>query len=385
MSRGHLQRRGKRSWRIKVDAGRDPLTGKRDTRYVTVHGTKRDAERKLSEVLHQLDQGLYVEPTKLTVPEYLEHWLENYARTAVSPASFERYADLLRLHVAPYLRAVPLSKLQPLHIQGVYAKLLTKGRRRGVGGLHPQTVRHVHTTFKRALQQAVRWRLLANNPADAVKPPKVERVEVQVLDDDDIKALLDAAEGSYLYAPIMIVLNTGLRRGEVLALRWRDVDLDGGELAVRQSLEQTKAGLRFKPPKTKKSRRKIMLPAATVELLRQHKLQQMQERLQLGLGRDPLDLVFARHDGEPHNPRTFSKHFSSLAKRAGLDGFTFHGLRHTHITLLLRQNVHPKIASERAGHSSVAITLDVYSHAVKSLQADAARAMDELYRNIMGK
>ncbi len=122
-----------------------------------------------------------------------------------------------------------------------------------------------------------------------------------------------------------------------------------------------------------------------MELLRQHKLQQMQERLQLGLGRDPRDLVFARYDGEPHNPRTFSKHFSSLAKRAGLDGFTFHGLRHTHITLLLRQNVHPKIASERAGHSSVAITLDVYSHAVKSLQVDAARAMDELYRNIMGK
>ena len=237
MSRGHIQRRGKRSWRIKVDAGRDPLTGQRDTRYVTVHGTKRNAERKLSEILHQLDQGQYVEPSKLIVPEYLERWLKDYASTAVSPTSFERYADLLRLHVAPYLRAVSLSKLQPLHIQGVYAKLLTEGRRRGAGGLNPRTVRHVHTTFKRALQQAVRWRLLAVNPADAIDPPNVEEGEVEVLEDDQIKALLDTAAGTYLYAPIMLVLNTGLRRGEVLALRWRDVKLDGGELSVRQSLE----------------------------------------------------------------------------------------------------------------------------------------------------
>ena len=383
MARGHIQRRGKRSWRIKVDAGRNPKSGKRDTKYLTVHGKKRDAERKLAEVLHQIDTGQFIEPTKLTVAAYLDRWLEDCARTSVSRTSFERYADLLRLHVAPHLQGVPLSKLQPLQIQGLYGHLLTKGRRRGEGGLNPRTVRHVHTTLKRALQQAVRWRLLPFNPADAVDPPKCEQAEVQVLDDDQVKALLRAAEGTGFYAPIVLTLNTGLRRGELLALRWRDVSLDRGELAVRQSLEQTRAGLRFKPPKTRRSRRTITVPATAVAILRGHRLQQMQERMQLGFGRDKLDLVFGRQDGEPQNPRTFSKHFAALARRAGLEAITFHGLRHTHITMLLRQNVHPKVASERAGHSSVAITLDVYSHVVPSLQADVARAMDELFTNIV--
>jgi integrase len=215
-----------------------------------------------------------------------------------------------------------------------------------------------------------------------VERPQIERREMQTLSDDQAARLLAAASTTRLYVPIVLALATGLRRGEVLGLHWQDIDLTTGVLQVVRSLEQTNEGLRFKSPKTKRSRRPVVLPASVLELLRHHKVKQLEERLLLGLGKG--DLVFTRVDGRPISPDTFTSWVARVAKRAGVGHIMpVHGLRHTHITNLLRANVHPKVASERAGHSSVGFTLDRYSHVIPSLQEDAALRIDAALRKTL--
>jgi integrase len=214
--------------------------------------------------------------------------------------------------------------------------------------------------------------LIARNPCEAVDPPKPARKEIAYLSSDEMATLLKAARASRFYPVILLAATTGLRRGECLGLRWRDVDLDGAALSVAQALEETKAEIGFKSPKTARSRRTVTLPALAAEELRRHKARQAEERLKLGIGKDETGLMFTGPLGDPIRPRTLTKQFGRIVNLAKVPRISFHGLRHSHLTHLLAAGVHPKIASERAGHSSVSITLDVYSHAVPGLQADAA-------------
>jgi integrase len=234
--------------------------------------------------------------------------------------------------------------------------------------------------LREALQQAVRWKLLVRNPADAVEPPKVERREMQVLDEHQTKRLLAAVGGTRLYIPVLLAVTTGLRRGEILALRWQDIDLDQGTLAVRRSLEQTRGGNRFKEPKTKKARRVVALPALTTEALRKHKVEQAKARLLIGADYADEGLVCARRHGTPLDPAETTAGFAALIKKADLPKIRFHDLRHSHATQLLRQLVHPKVVSERLGHSTIGITLDVYSHVLPGMQEEAARRIDRALR-----
>jgi integrase len=383
MSSGHIRQRSARSWEIKFDTGTDPITGKRRVRYATVRGTKRDAQAELRRLLGEVDQGQYTNPGKLTVGAWLGQWLEE-ARHNVAPKTFERYSEIVIKHLIPALGALPLAKLAAIHIQSYYAGALAHGRRDGRGGLAPQTVRHHDRVLNVALKRARKLRLIAGNPIDDVIAPKVERAEMQVLEPDETARLLATASTTRLYVPIVLALATGMRRGEVLALRWSDVDLPGQSLRVCQSLEQTDAGLRFKAPKTKRSRRPIALSPAVVEVLQEHRIRQLEEQLLLGLGKDERGLVFTRIDGEPVNPDNFSKEVARLVKRAGIRPITFHGLRHAHITALLEAGVHPKVASERAGHSSITVTMDRYSHVLEGMQRDAAQRIDGALRQALG-
>ena len=380
MSSGHIRQRSPGSWEVKYDLGTDPVTGKRRVWYLTVKGAKRDAQRALREALATVDRGQHVDPGKLTVGAWLEKWLAE-AKHAVAPKTHERYAEIVTKHLVPALGAIALAKLAPVHVQAYYAEALAGGRRDGKGGLSAQTVRHHDRVLNVALKRARTLRLIATNPVEDVTRPKVERPELRVLHQDELARLLAAAASTRLHAPIALVVATGLRRGEVLALRWQDVDLEAGKLRVVHSLEQTATGLRFKEPKTKRSRRTIALPSSAVELLRRHKAAQAGERLLLGLGK--ADLLFTRTDGEPVNPRNFTKEFARLVKRAGLRA-TFHRLRHRHITALLEAGVHPKVAAERAGHSSITVTMDRYSHVLEGMQADAAQRIDGALRQVFG-
>ncbi len=281
------------------------------------------------------------------------------------------------------LGAKSLSDLKPLAIQSYYSQALTEGRRDGKGGLAARTVLHHHRVLCAALRQAVRWRLLAINPAEAAEPPRPGHAEIDILMDDDLHKLLKTARPTRSYPAILLAATTGMRRGEVLGLRWLDIDLATGILTVNHTLEETKAGLRLKEPKTKRSRRNITLPALMVDTLRSHKAAQAQERLMLGLGRDKNGYVFAALDGGPIRPRNFSKEFSRIVERAGVRRVSIHSLRHTHASQLLRDGVHVKVVSERLGHSTVSITLDVYAHTIPNMQADAAARIDAALAGVL--
>jgi integrase len=372
---GHIRQRSSGSWEIKYDVagGRDPVTGKRKTRYATVKGTKKVAQQELRRLLAAVDEGRFVEPSRQTVTQYLAQWLADHARYRVSGKTFERYAELLRLHVVPVIGSQPLARTEPLHIQSCHSAMRDRG-------LSAQTIKHCHRVLSQALKQAVRLRLITNNPTAAVDAPRVTRIEMKVLDQAQTGALLRAAEKSTIYAPVLLAVTTGMRRGEILGLHWRDVDLDRGNLSVAQTLEETKVGgLVLKTPKTERSRRTITLPALTVEAMRQHRVRQAEDRLRAGPLWVDHDLVCCRPDGMPLSPRQLSKTFAALSRRLGL-GIRFHDLRHTHMSHLLAAGVHPKVASERAGHASVSITLDVYSHLIPGMQEDAANRIDAALR-----
>lgn len=388
MAEGSITRRGEHSWRLKFEAGPRNDSGRRQTRYVTVKGTKKDAERELRRLLGDVDSGTFVEANKETVADHLTFWLEHHAKPAVSPKTFERYGEIVRHHLSPTLGRHQLRALRADHVQEAWTKALASGRRDGKGGLSARTVVHMHRVLSEALDQAVRSRKLSANPmaGKAVRPPRPEETEIEVLTDDELATLLRGAASHRLYRPTLLAATTGMRRGEVLALRWRDVDLAGASLKVTQSLEITKAdGLRFKEPKSRAGRRPIALPAMTVEMLRKHRAAQAERRLQLGpIYSGELDLVFAKDDGQPIDPRSFSKEFGALVARIdGLPAITFHGLRHTHITQLLDAGVNPKVVSERAGHATIAITLQVYGHVLKGRQEAVAGIVDAAIRTAL--
>jgi integrase len=270
--RGHLRERSPGHWAIVIDV-RDPETGKRKRRWHSFAGTKRQAQVECARLLTETKNGTSVDPTRMTVVTFLERWIE-HMEGQVSPRSHERYAEIARKNIAPLLGGLGLTKLQPAHISQAYAKALTSGRRDGSGGLSARTVTHMHRVLREALQQAVRWQLLARNPADAVKPPKVERQQMSVLDTDATAELIEAARETALFVPILLGVRCGLRRGEVVAaLRWRNVDLERGQISVVASAEQTNQGVREKEPKNGKGRT-VVLSATEVEELRSHRVRQ---------------------------------------------------------------------------------------------------------------
>lgn len=349
-----------------------------------MRGTKRDAQRELRKLLEAVDRGMVADAGRMTVGDWLKQWIEE-ARHSVAPKTHERYGQIVDKHLVPALGTIPLAKLAPVHIQAFYSDALKSGRLDGRGGLSPQTVVHFDRVLHLALKRARALRLIAVNPVEDAERPKVEDREMQTLTEKQTARLLAAASTTRIYVPIVLALATGLGRGELLALRWQDIDLSTGIVEVVRSLEQTKgAGLRFKTTKTKRGKRPIVLPASVLDLLRDHKTQQAEERLALGLGKG--ELVFTRVNGQPISPDSFTSWVARVAKRAGTSHIMpVHGLRHTHITNLLRANVHPKVASERAGHSRVGFTLDRYSHVIPSLQEDAALRIDAGFRKTLAK
>jgi integrase len=380
---GHIRQRSPGSWEVRYSLGTDPATGKRRIATATVKGNRRTVEMELRRLLRTIDTGEHVNPTCITVREWLTTWLVT-VRAEVAPKTHERYSEIVRNFLIPALGNLSLAKLAPSHIQNAYNGWVSGGRRDGKeGGLAPRTRRHIHRILRSALGRAVEQQMLARNPADAFKKrlPKVERKEMTTLTVEQSARLLDAIAHSRVYWPTLIALATGMRRGEILALRWRNVDLEHGLLRVMESLEQTKAALRFKAPKTEKARA-ITLPAFAVDELRRLKRQQAEELLKLGVRQTADTLVCGRADGEPRAPLSLTYEFARLIGRTkDLPRVRFHDLRHSHATQLLASGVHPKIAQERLGHSSVSTTLDLYSHLSDTLQSDAAAKLDAVFRS----
>jgi integrase len=380
--KGHLRERSPGHWAIVIDV-RDPQTGKRKRRWHSFKGTKREAQINCARLLTELKAGTAVEPSRITLAAFFERWLE-HMRGQVSPRSHERYAELCRKNLVPLLGHLTLTKLQPTHISQAYAKALASGRRDGTGGLSARTVTHMHRVLREALQQAVSWQLLARNPADACRPPKVEHRPMRTYDLVQTAELLAAMRGTRFFIPVVLAVLCGLRRGEIAALRWGQVDLDKGQLAVIQSAEQTRAGVRYKEPKSGRTRT-VALSAIVIEELRAHRIKQAQELLRLGLRATNATFVCTREDGQPLQPLTLTHDWERKLSKTALPRIRFHDLRHAHATHLLSSGVHPKVASERLGHSKIGITLDLYSHVLPGMQEDAVARVDDALRAAINK
>lgn len=374
-----IRRRGK-GWEINVGL-RDPSTGRRRRRFFTVQGSRRKAEQELARALHERDTGTDLSPGRLTVGDYLRRWLRDYAVHNVAPSTLARYTSIIERHLIPALGSLRLRDLRPPHLQAAYGGFLAAGGRRDSreGGLSPRSVLHHHRLLKEALAQAVRWQLLAYNPADAVTPPRAARPEMRVLSPEEVSWLLEAAAGTPLYTLLYLALHTGLRQGELLGLRWQDVDLDRGSLHVQRTAQRLPGqGVTYRAPKSHRSSRPVSLSAEVVELLREHRRAQVQHRLRVGPAYKGMGLVFASPLGGPMDPGNLRRHFARLVESAALAPMRFHDLRHTAATLMLRAGVHPKVVSERLGHATVSLTLDTYSHVLPDLQREAAEALDRL-------
>jgi integrase len=379
--KGHIRERSTGHWAIVIDL-RDP-TGKRKRKWHSFAGTKRGAQDECARLISELKAGNYVEASKETVAAFLDRWLADI-KSRVSPRTHERYVELARKNIVPALGTMPLKKLRPADISAAYATALASGRRDGNGGLSTRTVLHIHRVLKQALAQAVQWEMIARNPCSGVKPPKVPPKPMHTYDLAQTMELIGAMRGTRLFVPVVLAVLCGLRRGEIAALRWRNVDLAAGQVAVVQSAEQTKAGVRYKEPKSGRART-VALSATVVEELRAHRIRQAEELLRLGTRLSDETFVCAREDGEPLQPNSFTHDWDRKIVQTTLPRIRFHDLRHAHATHMLASGVHPKIASERLGHSKIGITLDLYSHVLPNMQADAAAVVDAALQAALNK
>jgi integrase len=371
--RGFMKERSKGVWRICVSLGRDPKSGKYLQSWATVRGTKKDAEQKLTELQHQADTGLLIRPGKIHLKEYLERWLRDYVFLNLSPRTAEGYEHICQHHLIPSLGNITLNGLKPEHLQHYYSEKQSSG-------LSAQTVRHHHTCFHKALQTAVEWGLVARNTADAVSPPRAQSREMKVWSEDEMATFLEAARQTPYFALFHTALFTGMRRSELLSLRWCDLDLLQCQLSVTRSLHVLKGGkIVIRQPKTAKGRRLIALSPLTASVLREHHEKQALERVVLGKPLAGEDLVFCDLEGKPLLPNSVTHAWIKLVRRTGLKPIRLHDARHSHASLMLKQGTHPKIVQERLGHASIQVTLDTYSHVAPGLQEAAAARFDQAF------
>jgi len=366
--RGHVRKRGDR-WAAVIYAGRDPQSGKHQYRWFT-HATKRDAEAHLVQLQAQGHAGGALPPARLRVGEYLEQWLRDYAAGQVAATTRRSYEDTARLHIIPALGPLPLSRLSAPAIQGYLSEKLQQG-------LSSTTVRYHAAILGQALRRAVRWGLLTRNPMEFVDLPRRTRREMRVLDEEQVRLFLgEAKKSSPHYMLYLAAVTTGMRQGELLGLRWRDLDFVLGTATVQQTLYRLGREQLFRQPKTATSRRTIPLPAALLDELRRLRDAQASATRALGSVYEDRDLVFCQPTGKPlHAHNIAQRDFRQVLARAGLPRIRFHDLRHCHATHLLRAGVNAKVVQERLGHSSAAFTLTTYGHAMPGMQEEAVRLL----------
>jgi integrase len=360
-------------------------TSERRQRCQAGFATRKAAQVALTNVLCNLASGVYTECREVTLREFLlEEWLPGIEST-VRSTTHASYSTHVQKHILPTLGRVKLQKLTPVMINSLYAQLLKDGKVCGSGGLSANSVRRVHATLHRALNDAVRWDRLLRNPCDAADPPRVGadlEEKTQAWTNLELRKFLDTVKNERLYPLWLTLAMTGLRRGEALALRWGDLDLERARLSVRRSLVPINGTVEVHEPKTSRGRRLVALDPFTVSVLQAWSRRQKEEHLEWGPAWSDSGLVFTRADGKLIHPERVSKAFRAAVKRSGLPQIHLHDLRHTHATLALAAGVHPKVVSDRLGHATVAITLDIYSHAIPALSEQAAATVAAL---VMGE
>ena len=341
--------------------------------------THKEVQEKLKVALREQQQGTLVTAPRQTLVQFLTDWLENSQRQSVRPRTYERYEELVRLHIAPALGRYELQKLSAQHLQAFYAKKAEEG-------LSATTINHFHNVLHKALDTAVKWNLVARNVCDLVSPPRRKRYEVHPLTLEQVHKLLAVVEGHEMEALFRLALATGLRRGELMGLKWQDINLDAGVLQVRRILSRVPSKMPGKgyveaEPKTQKSRRSVVIAPFALEALKQNRERQREAEITAGPLWQDHDFVFCTSIGTHLNPtRDMLDQLKVLLKKAGLPDIRFHDLRHSAATLLLSVGVHPKVVQEILGHSQISITMDVYSHVLPGMQQEAMSRLNDALR-----
>ena len=370
MARGQIIEKSKGVWLVRVESR---TNGKRKSLSKQVRGTKKEAEKFLTNWLREMDTGTFVEPSNQSLGEYLETWLETVAKTRVRGNTFEGYARVLRRNVVPVIGDKMLSAVRATDIQKVYNKILERG-------LKARSVELTNAVLSSAMQQAVKWQLINSNPCDAVDLPQKQRTEMKAFSPEQAARFLKACKDDKQGTILVFALLTGMRPSEYLGLRWSDIDLTKGTAIVQRSVTRQKGGgFYFGETKTKQSRRTIPLPASLVKELTAWRRKQLEQKMRLGSSYQNQDLVFPTELGTPlaYSNLDF-RHFKPVCEQAGLKGFRLYDLRHSCATLLLSQNENPKVVAERLGHSTIVLTLDTYSHVLPDMQQAASDKLEKL-------
>jgi integrase len=382
---GHIRRRSSNSFELKFEGGVDPATGRRLIKYRTFKGTKREAQAELIRLLGEASRGGLVDFSKETLGEFLVRWDRDWCAHNISAKTRERYRQMITIQIIPRLGNAPLQRVKPSHLAELYATLMREGAANG-GPLAGETVAHVHRLLRRALGHALTWGSIQQNPAAIARPPRVAESEIEIASEPEIAAVLNHLEGrnKQLYVLATLELATGARRGELLALVWKDLDAKAGTLRIERSLETTAdEGLKIKSPKTKHGRRTLGIPASTVEALRAHWRAQGEGRLALGLGRaTPADLIFSAWDGSPLKPDSLSKTWLRATEAATGRPINLHSLRHHHASNLIAAGADILTVSRRLGHASATLTLNVYGHLYPSADDKAVQAIEAMFKRV---
>ena len=354
--------KGKNLW-----AGQVTIQGKKVRKY---HKTMKEARNWVQGTLAQVDGGLTLSGAQATLADYLNEWLVVHS-TSVRPKTADQYRQICNQHIIPDLGMIKMKDLQPRQIQALYSKKMQNG-------ISARTVILIHAVIRRALNQAVKMGVIGRNPAMAVTRPKFHRKEMKTLSDNQVRTLLSIAEGNRFEAVFWLAVTTGLRLGELMGLKWADLDWVNRRLRIQRQLQRLQGGLAFSEPKTAAGRRVVVLGGATLDKLRKHLQLQSVERQFAGSSWKENDMMFPSTIGTPMDPSNLYHIFKDLLKLANLPDIRFHDLRHTAATLMLQQNVHPKIVQSRLGHSDISMNLNTDSHVLPSMQDEAAEKLDEL-------
>ncbi|WP_243123826.1 tyrosine-type recombinase/integrase [Thermaerobacter sp. FW80] len=374
--RGHnegsiYQRKSDNKWVAAVTVYTGDGRRRRKTR---VCRTRAEAKKALQELLADLRAGRLAAGASVTTGDYLATWLDS-VKHGLRPRTLESYSYIVRHHLSPEIGRIKLERLTPAHVQDLLDRKLA-------AGLSPRTVRYIFTVLNAALGRAVKFGILTRNPCDVVEAPKVERKEMQALTPAQAARFLAAAREDRFHALFVLAVTCGLRQGELLGLRWEDVDFDAATLTVQRQLQWDRAGKRFVLAQTKTGRgRQVPLPPVAVDALRRHRARQAQERLLVGSAwcNDYGALVFTTAVGTPVRPENLvRRHFKPVLERAGLAPIPFHALRHTCATLMLQAGIPMKVVQSVLGHASISTTADIYMHVDANFLATAAARVEDL-------
>lgn len=378
---GHIRKRGN-NYQVIVYLGKDQ-NGKKKYKYQAAEGQE-EAQKILTDLLHSINHNYYTDPGDITFGDYLKEWYDDYCVHKLAPKTLDKYKAIIDKNIIPQIGHIPLIKLQPMNLQKYYSKMLSSGRtgnkNKDQKGLAPSTVLYHHRIIHKALDQAVKWQMITRNIADAVEPPRKQQAKVNVLTLDQLWKLLNVIQenNQVIFMPTFLAAATGMRRAEVLGLKWSDVDFDNGMLNISRQLQRIDGELTTRELKTVKSKRTVKLDDFVVDELKRHKAQQNEVRLSLGKAYKD-NYICTWEDGRPVDPDYVTKRFMKIASDNDLN-VRFHDLRHSFATLLLSQKVPARIIAEMLGHSSTNITNDIYSHVSVSMQEEAASIVGNAFK-----